>query len=109
MSFSFIQCKCVGDSKPKLVTGFGCKKGGMPWCPPNDKPVTDSVCRDGTPMYMNDVIKWRAAFRTDCICKDGYSPRCRETNKWKPCPDGSAYDPSYNPWGGYAQKCDNNY
>ena len=88
---------------------MGCKKGGMPWCPPTDKRQTDSVCRDGTPMYMNEVLKYRESFRSDCICKDGFSPRCRETNSWKKCPDGSDYDPSFDPWGGYAQRCDNDY
>ena len=105
----FLQCKCLGDNRPKKLTGMGCKKGGMPWCPPTDKRQTDSVCRDGTPMYMNEVLKYRTEFRSDCICKDGFSPRCRETNSWKKCPDGEDYDPSADPWGGYAQRCDNNY
>ena len=55
----FFQCKCVGDDKPKKVTGIGCKNGGYPWCPYTNKRQTDSVCRDGTPMYMNDVLTYR--------------------------------------------------
>ena len=107
--FTFSKCKCVGDDRPKKLTGMGCKSGGMPWCPPTSKRQTDSVCRDGTPMYMNEVLKYRTEFRTDCICKDGFSPRCRETNSWKKCPDGTDYDPSFDPWGGYAQRCNNDY
>jgi len=103
------KCKCIGDSKPKKLTGMGCKNGGMPWCPYTNKRQTDSVCRNGDPMYMNGVLKYREEFRSDCICKDGFSPRCRETNSWKKCPDGEDYDPSADPWGGYAQRCDNNY
>ena len=77
----FSQCKCLGDNRPKKLTGMGCKNGGMPWCPTTNKPQTDSVCRDGTPMYMNEVLEYRTEFRSDCICKDGFSPRCRETNR----------------------------
>ena len=92
----------MGDNKAKKVTGLGCNNGGMAWCPQSNGTQTDVVCRDGTPMPMNDVLEYRAAFRSDCLCKDGFSPRCRETNSSKKCPDGSDYDPSSEP---YTQKC----
>ena len=48
---------------------MGCKNGGMPWCPYTNKRQTDSVCRNGDPMYMNGVLKYREEFRsgTNCI------------------------------------------
>ena len=92
----------MGDNKAKKVTGLGCKNGGMAWCPHSNGTQTDVVCRDGTPMPMNDVLEYRAAFRSDCLCQDGFSPRCRETNSSKKCPDGSDYDPSVEP---YTRRC----
>ena len=77
----------------------------MPWCPYTSKPQSDLACHDGTAISINDLVKYLNAWRTDCICSDGFVPRCRADGRLMTCPDGTDFDPTYEPWQGYAHQC----
>ena len=77
----------------------------MPWCPYTSTTQSDLACRDGTAISINDLVKYLNAWRTDCICSDGFAPRCRADGRLMTCPDGTDFDPTYEPWQGYAHQC----
>ena len=91
----------------KKHTSVGCSNGGIPSCPYTSAPQSDLVCRDGTAIYINDVVKYMNAWRSDCICPDGFAPRCRANGRLLSCPDGSDFDPDIGePFQGYTHRCD---
>ena len=107
-----MQCKCVGDSSVKKLTGLGCVGGGLPYCPDTKVVQSGKICRDGTALYFNDVVRYRTLGKLgytegqSCICKDGFAPKCRVGGEVEKCPDGTDFDPSFEPWGGYLNRCE---
>ncbi len=87
----------------KKVTGLGCKEGGTPFCPnTTDK---EYFCKDGSKVFINHLLKYQLAERTDCICADGIAPRCRKTGEQVVCPDGAPIDFSIGKPGNFLDGC----
>ena len=70
------------------VTKMGCRNGGFPNCPRSN----NNLCKDGTSVNRNLFIEHRLAGGGGCICADGVMPKCRDTNDYIKCPDGSDVD-----------------
>ena len=100
-----LQCKCKNDKSVKKVTGFGCAKGGFPWC---QGTVDHSYfCKNGDTVFLEDLAQYVIQGKTGCICRDGIEPRCKDTGDVIVCPDGSHVDYSLGNPGKYLDGCKN--
>ena len=103
--FSPLQCKCKNDKKVKKVTGFGCAKGGFPWC---QNTVDHSLfCKNGDTVFLEDLAQYTIQGRSGCVCRDGIEPRCKTTGDVVVCPDGSKVDYKLGTPGAYLDGCAN--
>ena len=67
---------------------MGCKNGGFPYCPrPNN-----NYCKDGTHLVRSVYLDYKLKGGEGCVCKDGIMPKCKDTNDYVKCPDGSDID-----------------
>ncbi len=85
------RCKCQGSNDVKIVTSFGCHKGGIPDCPDE----YDLYCKDGTHLSPEWVLRHKKVKGRveSCVCKDGIMPRCKATGDLPKCPNGDDPDP----------------
>ena len=67
---------------------MGCKNGGFPFCPRSN----NNFCKDGTNVNRKLFIENKLAGSKKCICDDGIMPKCKDTNDYIKCPDGSYVD-----------------
>ena len=108
MKFSYynaLQCKCKNEKAVKKVTGFGCAKGGFPWCP--NTVDHKYFCKNGDTVFLEDLAQYVIQGRTGCVCRDGIEPRCKETGDVLVCPDGSYVDYRIGNPGAYLDGCRN--
>ena len=100
-----MQCKCKNDKKVKKITGFGCAKGGFPWC---QNTVDHSLfCKNGDTVFLDDLAQYTIEGRSGCVCRDGIEPRCKTTGDVVVCPDGSHVDYKLGNPGAYLDGCSN--
>ncbi len=93
---SFFQCRakrCKCNGKVRVVTGFGCPKGGIPDCPKE----YELYCKDGTNLSPTRVMRHKMVTGRvqNCICKDGIMPRCKTTGDVPKCP-GTEEEPDFS-------------
>ncbi len=82
------------------MTGFGCAKGGFPFCT-----QWDFQCTDGTQISQNVAFEFLLSGSKECICSDGLKPFCKSTGRPPRCPDGSKIKPSLGSPGQYYDAC----
>lgn len=97
------RCKCKNDKKVKKVTALGCADGGIPYCPN----IVDKhyFCKDGSKVFLNQLLEYQRDGQEGCICKDGIAPRCSNTGDLVQCPDGSHIDLSFGKPGNFLDGC----
>ena len=104
------------------MTGFGCRKGGAPFCP-----EWDFECSNGLKMTQNVIfeyvgdqnlnlelnlnprlpplVRYYLSGRIGCPCPDGLKAVCRSTGEAPLCPDGSPIAPELGSPGSYYDAC----